>query len=217
MNLSADPVTIAGMVTREVRTGERDGARTKIIVARRPYATGQADLWDALTNADRIPRWFLPVSGELKTGGRYQLEGNAGGVVEQCEEPETFSVTWEYGGQVSWLVVTLRPTDDGTVLELAHEAQIDDMWSQFGPGAGGVGWDLGLMGLALHIQSGAPVDPEDGMAFPLTPEGRLFVRTAAMSWAEAAIADGDDSAAARAAAERTIAFYTTMPGDGNGT
>ena len=82
--MSFDPVTTAGLVTREVRSGIRDGAPTKIAIARRIYPADQADLWDALTNADRIPRWFLPVSGDLRVGGRYQLEGNAGGVVERC-------------------------------------------------------------------------------------------------------------------------------------
>ena len=112
-------------MTREVRTGSRDGAPTKIAIARRTYPTGQADLWDALTNAERIPRWFLPVSGELKVGGRYQLEGNAGGVVERCDEPESFAVTWEFGEMMSWLAVTLAPDGTGTRLELAHEAHVD--------------------------------------------------------------------------------------------
>jgi hypothetical protein len=39
------------------------------------YPASQSDLWDAVTNADRIPRWFLPVSGDLRLGGHYQLEG----------------------------------------------------------------------------------------------------------------------------------------------
>ena len=55
----------------------------RVAVARRTYPTDQADLWDCLTNAERIPRWFLPVSGELVEGGRYQTEGNAGGVIEK--------------------------------------------------------------------------------------------------------------------------------------
>src|SRR3546814_5783198 len=57
-----DPVATAGLVAREVRTGSRDGVPTKIAVATRTYPTDQADLWDAVTNPDRIPRWFLPVS-----------------------------------------------------------------------------------------------------------------------------------------------------------
>ena len=137
--MSFDPVATAGLVTREVRSGLRDGAATKIAVARRVYPAAQADLWDVLTNADRIPRWFLPVSGDLQAGGRYQLEGNAGGVIERCKEPESFSVTWEFGGMLSWLEVTLIADGERTTLELAHEAHVTpDLWGQFGPGAVGV-------------------------------------------------------------------------------
>jgi len=207
-----DPVATAGLATREVRTGSRDGAPTRIAVARRTYPTDQADLWDAVTNADRIPRWFLPISGELRVSGRYQIEGNAGGVIERCKEPESFAVTWEYGGMVSWLEVTLTPDGDGTRLELAHEAHVDpEFWAQFGPGAVGVGWDLGLLGLGMHIESGTAVDPELAAAFPISPEGIEFVRAAATDWADAAVKDGDDSDAANEAAERTVTFYTVPP------
>lgn len=210
--MTIDPVATAGLVTREVRTGSRNGRATKIVVARRTYPTGQADLWDALTNAERIPRWFLPVSGELKVGGRYQLKGNAGGVVESCDELESFAVTWEFGGMMSWLTVTLAPDGRGTRLELAHEAHVDpDMWGQFGPGAVGVGWDLGLIGLGLHIESGEQVDRATAVTFPASPEGLEFVRRAAAGWADAAVKDGDDRGRANEAAARTVAFYTTPP------
>jgi hypothetical protein len=109
--------------------------------------------------------------------------------------------------------VVLTPGDGGTVLELSHEAPVDpDFWAQYGPGAGGVGWDLALMGLGLHVDSGAPVDPAAALAFPTTPAGVDFVRRAATDWAAAAIADGDDAEAAHAAADRTIDFYTVDPG-----
>lgn len=208
----ADPVTSAGLVAREVRTGSRDGAVTKVAVARRTYRTHQADLWDALTDPARLPRWFLPVSGDLAVGGRYQLEGNAGGVVERCDEPRSFALTWEFGGMVSWLQVHLSPAGDGTTLELTHEAPVDpDFWEQFGPGAVGVGWDLALMGLGMHLDSGEAVDPQAALAFPTTSEGRAFVERAAAGWADAAAADGDQPGPAHEAAARTVAFYTTQP------
>ncbi|MFF3225800.1 SRPBCC family protein [Nocardia suismassiliense] len=214
MPLLTDPAGIAGLMVREVRNGSRDGAPTKIAVARRTYATDQNDLWDALTNAERLPRWFLPISGDLKVGGKYQLEGNAGGVVEECEAPRRLALTWEMGPQVSWVTVDLAPGDEGTVLELAHEAPVDpEFWGQYGPGAVGVGWDLALMALGLHLSSGAAVDPAEGLAFPTTPEGITFVRAAGSDWANAAIEAGDDPAAAREAAERTITFYTVEPED----
>lgn len=212
-----DPVATAELVTREIRTGERDGAQTKIAIARRTYPTDQADLWDALTNKERLPRWFLPITGDLEVGGRYQLEGNAGGVVERCEEPKSFAVTWEFGGMMSWLEVTLAPAGQGTVLELVHEAHVDpDMWEQFGPGAVGVGWDLGLMGLGVHLESGAALDKAEGEAFPTTPDGITFARRAAAAWADAAVAAGDDRGSADEAAERTVGFYTIPPEESPG-
>lgn len=213
-----DPVATAGLVTREVRSGSRDGTPTKIAVARRTYQTDQADLWDALTNAERLPRWFLPVTGDLEVGGRYQSEGNAGGVIERCDQPTSFAVTWEMGPMVSWLEVTLSPAADGTTLELVHESPVDpEFAAQFGPGAVGVGWDLAVVGLGVHLETGTPVPPEVGAAFATSPTGIEFVRQAAMGWADAAIADGDEPGPAKEAAERTVAFYTTVPEEGPGT
>ena len=61
-----DPIETAKLVTREIRTTERNGERVRVAVARRTYPTDRGDLWDCLTNAERIPRWFLPVSGDLR-------------------------------------------------------------------------------------------------------------------------------------------------------
>jgi uncharacterized protein YndB with AHSA1/START domain len=211
-----DPLAVADLVTREVRSGSRDGAPTRIVIARRAYSTDRGDLWEALTDAERIPRWFLPVSGELDVGGRYQLEGNAGGVVEACDEPISFSVTWEFGGLVSWLTVNLAASNEGTMLELVHEAPVDpDRWAQFGPGAVGLGWDASLMGLGLHLDDRAtPIDREAAAAFNFTPEGIAFFERAAEGWADAAVADGDFREAADVAAAAVVSAYTTAPEGG---
>lgn len=213
-----DPIGTARLVTREVRHGEREARPTRMAAARRTYPTDQADLWSTLTDPERLPRWFAPVTGELRLGGRFQIEGNAGGVVEHCEEPDTFRITWEMGEAVSWVTVTLTPSDGGTVLELVHEAVADDpaaveFWAQYGPGAVGVGWDLALLGLGLHVESGAPVDPEVGMTLHLTTEGRTFIEHAAKDWADAAVEAGEEPDQAHGAAARTIAFYTTDPSE----
>lgn len=210
--MDLDPAATAGLVTREVRSGARDGEPTRVVVARRTFDAERSEVWDAVTNPERIPRWFLPISGDLRPGGHYQLEGNAGGTVEQCDPPASFSVTWEFAGQVSWVEVTLSPAAEGTVVEVAHEAPLDpDFWAQYGPGATGVGWDLGLLGLGLHLETRAPLDPAQAAAWPLTASGSAFVRHAASGWAAGAIGDGDDPDAAHEAAERTIAFYTEPP------
>src|ERR1700758_1174376 len=118
-------------VTHEINSARRQVGRrvleageARTVTIERTYDSPIDDVWDALTNAERIPRWFLPVSGDLRVGGRYQLEGNAGGVVERCKEPQSFAVTWEFGGMVSWLEVTLTPDGERTMLELAHEAYV---------------------------------------------------------------------------------------------
>jgi uncharacterized protein YndB with AHSA1/START domain len=59
---------------RRIAAGE-----ARVVTISRTYDTDVDDLWDAVTNPQRIPRWFLPITGDLQVGGRYQLEGNASG------------------------------------------------------------------------------------------------------------------------------------------
>jgi len=191
--------------TRTLEAGE---ARTTTIS--QSYAADVEDVWDACTNPERLPRWFLPVSGDLRLGGRYQLEGNAEGTVETCDPPHGFTATWEFGGQVSWIELRLRPEGAGrTRLELEHIAHVDDdLWAQFGPGAAGVGWDLAVLGLATHLATGAGIGPGEGEAWSASEEGRAFITACSERWGEASIAAGTPAVEAAAAAERTTAFYT---------
>src|SRR5436189_1049365 len=122
-----DAIAYAGAIVRNVKSVERDGKPAKAVVATATYETSIEDLWDAVTTASRIKRWFLPVGGELKLGGRYQLEGNAGGTITACDAPTFFATTWEFGGQTSWVEVQLVSTKlDETQLELTHIAIVDD-------------------------------------------------------------------------------------------
>jgi uncharacterized protein YndB with AHSA1/START domain len=191
--------------SRLLEAGE---ARTVTIV--RSYDADIDDVWDACTNPERIPRWFLPVSGELRLHGRYQLEGNAGGVIERCDPPNGFAATWEYGGDISWIEVRLAgESGSRTRFELEHIARVDDeRWAEFGPGAVGVGWDLGLMGLSLHLDSGEAVDPAEVAAWSASDDGKRFVTLSSGAWGDASIAAGTDRAAAEAARDRTTAAYT---------
>lgn len=200
-----------GAVERAVVSETFEGREVRVLVIAQTYPTQVADLWEAITDADRLPRWFAPVSGDLVLGGRFQVEGNAGGEVRACAPPTSFEISWEYGDQVSWVQVGLIDGPDGTTLELRHLAPVDgpaeEFWDQFGPGAVGVGWDLGLLGLSSHLAGGG-VTPENATAWSASEEGRAFVSAVSDAWAEASIAFGTDPDAARAAAERTTAFYT---------
>jgi uncharacterized protein YndB with AHSA1/START domain len=175
----------------------------------RVYDATLEDLWDACTSAERLPRWFLPISGDLHPGGRYQLQGNAGGVIERCDPPRSFAATWEYADEVTWIEVRLEPESERrTRFTLEHVAHVsDERWLQYGPGALGVGWDLTLMGLGLHLDSGEDNDAQAFAAWTGSPEGADFVTRSSRGWAEASVEAGTDPAEARAADERTAAFY----------
>ena len=207
--MQIDVVSFVGAVVREVENRERNGHPVRAVVASRDYDTDVDDLWDALTTAERIPRWFLPVSGDLRPGGKYQFEGNAGGAITACEPPRRLAVTWEFGGQVSWVEVDLADAPGGRArLTLEHVVPVDDHWVRFGPGAVGVGWDLTLMGLVLHLASGAAADKAEAAAWSGSEEGKAFVRRSAEAWCAAHIASGEDEAAARTTSALTAKFYT---------
>ena len=69
----------------------------------------------------------MPISGDLRVAGRYQLDGNASGTIERCDPPRSFTATWEYGDEVTWVEVRLEPEGDGrTRFTLEHLAHVDD-------------------------------------------------------------------------------------------
>ena len=202
-------------VRRTVGTRVLEAGEARVVTISQEFDASIDDVWDACTNAERIPRWFLPVSGDLRPGGRYQLTGNASGTIERCDPPKSFTATWEYGEKVSWIEVRLTAgPEDRTRLELDHIMHVDEFWNEFGPGAVGVGWDMGLLGLASHLASGPSgraMDPAEGAAWAASEEGKRFMSVSSERWAEANIAAGTDEAAANAAAARVTATYTGIP------
>jgi len=197
-------------VRREVGSRVLEAGEARVVTISQAYQGSLDDVWDACTSPERIPRWFLPVSGDLRLGGHYQLEGNAGGTIERCDPPNSFAATWEFGGQTSWIEVRLAEQPDGRIrFELEHVAHVtDELWAQFGPGAVGVGWDLAVLGLALYLTGDEPMDPQQGAVWVASAEGREFIALSSEQWCQASITAGTPAAEARAAAERTVAFYT---------
>lgn len=194
-------------VDRSALSLERDGRPACSITLSRSFPVPLEDLWDAVTNGNRIPRWFLPITGNLEPGGRFQLESNAGGVITACEPPSRYAVTWEFVGDTSWVEVRCGEDEAGSRLELTHSFLWSPHWDEYGPGSAGVGWELGLLGLALHLTE--PDTPRlNEEAFATSPEGKALITGSSGAWREAAIAAGMDVDAAHAAANRTTAFYT---------
>ncbi len=197
-------------VRRTVGSRVLEAGEARVVTVAQTYDASLEDVWDACTNAERIPRWFLPVEGDLRPGGRYQLRGQAGGTIERCDPPTSFAATWEYGDEVSWIELRLTAEgDERTRFELEHVAHVDDeRWAQFGPGAVGIGWDLALLGLVLHLASGDTVDPEAVAAWTASDDGRAFIVGSSRGWRDASVADGTDPAAADAAEAGSTGFYT---------
>lgn len=198
-------------VEREVSYVEVEGKKGSAVVISREYSTTIEDLWGAVTSAERIPRWFLPISGDLELGGRFQLEGNAGGAITSCKRPSRFTLTWEFAGDVSWVEVRLSKGSEGVVgLTLTHTALLSEHWDTFGAGATGVGWEMGLLGLAMHVTD--PEQPKpDATEFAFSSEGRALIADSSEGWGRASVAAGTDEEAAKAAVARTTAFYTGEP------
>lgn len=208
MSIDTDIASHLGAVSRVVEDRVHEGQATRVVIASRAYDTGIEDLWDALTSGERLARWFAPVEGDLKLGGRFQVKNNAGGTITACAPPKSFSATWEFGPAVSWVNVVLQPTKDGgTHLTLEHLCPPNEHWNKFGPGAVGVGWELGLLGLAMHMRSREARDKFDEHAFGVSDEGKDFVSATGAGWIKADVAGGEDVAEATKRGQRTIHFY----------
>jgi uncharacterized protein YndB with AHSA1/START domain len=184
-----------------------DAADTVSVTVARTYDADRDDVWDALTNPERLPRWFYPVTGDLRPGGTFQLEGNAGGDIRRCDRPTALQVT--FGAPDSVLDVRLADSGDGTTLELVHTVPI----AMAGSGAGalfvGPGWDGALLGLSLHLRGESVGDPLEAAN---SPEVIEFNRGSIDRWTEAVASSSTASAEEIAGArEAAVAQYTVVP------
>jgi len=191
---------------RRVTAGVLGDGDAHVVELRRRLRAPADDVWDACTDPVRVQRWFLPLSGDLRPGGRYQLEGNAGGSILVCERPHRLALSWEFGDMSPGLVtLELVEADDGsTELVLRHTVADDGHWAQYGPGAVGVGWDLPLAVLAVLVAGGEPPTGAEFMTDPRTPG---LMRSSAEAWGDAHRDSGADPGVARDAAAQTSAAY----------
>ena len=58
-------------VRRQVGSRMLEAGEARTVTVSQTYDASLDDVWDACTNPQRIPRWFLPVSGDLRLNGRY--------------------------------------------------------------------------------------------------------------------------------------------------
>lgn len=195
-------LTQAGRAVADTELRDRPA---HVVQLRRVLRAPVADVWAACTQPERVRRWLLPLSGDLRPGGSYQLEGNAGGTITVCEPPHRLALTWQAGPLEPSLVELALASagEDTTELVLRHTVPDDDHWEQYGPGAVGVGWDGALTALTLLVA---------GETMPDDPQLMTdFMRASAELWGTAHRETAVSPQAAREAAARTRAFYAPEP------
>jgi uncharacterized protein YndB with AHSA1/START domain len=167
-------------IDREVTRREGTSGEEVSVLISRTYDSAIEDVWEALTDPERVKRWFMPLSGDLRPGGAFQLEGNAGGDILECEAPSRLRVT--FGGPTSLVELRLTPEgDNSTILELEHTVPIEMAQSGAGALFVGPGWDGGFVALDLYLRGQVADDP---VAAANSLEGLELSRQAVDVWTE---------------------------------
>jgi len=185
-------------IHRTVSRRPGDAGELVSVQVHRTYEAAITDVWSALTDRTRLVRWMFPIEGELRVGGSFQFQGNAGGDIIACEPPRLLRVT--YGGPTS--VVEIRLTTRGkdtTELVLEHTVPIEIARSVAGALFVGPGWDTGLVALDLHLRGTLA----DAAAFHKSREVQALGAGSVVAWsgpAASAGASDDEIAALRQAA-----------------
>ena len=161
MTTATDAVGTTGIELRRRRLASGE-ARAAVFTRR--YDADVADVWDACTDPARLARWYAPVEGDLRLGGRFTQGDFGPGRVLECEPPYVLRVGLG-GADPSTDEITLRLTEgeDGTtVLEFEHATTLDahDMGGQVFDAVYCMGGGYGprLVTLEQHLNGTLPVD-----------------------------------------------------------
>jgi len=188
-----------GAISRHVAAD----TETATVTLQRRYPAAVEEVWDAITDPDRVRRWFLPLTGDLRPGGSFQLEGNAGGKIISCEPPGHLAVT--FGGETSLVDVRLSADGAQTLLILEHSVPLSLAGSAAGALYVGPGWDGALMGVALYLEGQVAEDP---VAAANSPEAQQFCVESIDAWTAAVEATGGaDAEAIAAGRQAALAQY----------
>ncbi|USQ76279.1 SRPBCC domain-containing protein [Ornithinimicrobium cryptoxanthini] len=137
------------------RPEQRDGQDH--LVLDRTFAAPIEDVWAALTESERLGRWFCTWTGDPETGRvevTWAFEDDAPVetyVIEECAAPHHLRVRnlHDDAGQVWILDARLREEGDRTVLTFAQALTGDHPVSDVGPG-----WEFYLDRLVDSVRTG---------------------------------------------------------------
>lgn len=135
------------------------------------YDTGIEDMWSAITDPDRVARWYGRVDGDLRPGGQFSLyvedaDSDHTGRVEECEPPRRLRVTtretdesYQRGRGVppydSVLDASLTADGDQTVLVIEVRGMPLEAIAFYG-----AGWQIHAENLAAFLAGRQPGDNE---------------------------------------------------------
>jgi uncharacterized protein YndB with AHSA1/START domain len=162
----------------ELRHRTIPAGEARVAVFTRTYETTIEDLWDACTNPERLRRWYVPVTGDLRVGGTFAQVHMGSGTVLACDAPNLLKVS--LGGGADEIELRLTPGADAgtTTLELQHATTLDS--HEIGGEVYdaifcmGGGYYPRLLALDLHLRGTLP-DDYDSTAFHLNPEMRPVI------------------------------------------
>jgi uncharacterized protein YndB with AHSA1/START domain len=186
-----------GAISRQVEQQHSEAGEVVTVTLERRYPAEVTDVWHAITDPERVRRWFVPLTGDLRPGGNFQFEGHAGGDIMTCEPPRHLLVT--FGGESSIVDVLLSGDGEQTLLRLTHSVPLELAGSTAGALYVGPGWDGALLGIALYLAGEVSGDP---VAAANSPEVQDFNVRSIQEWIAAIEASGTADADAIAAAQQ---------------
>ncbi|HTA13692.1 MAG TPA: SRPBCC domain-containing protein [Solirubrobacteraceae bacterium] len=159
----------------ELRDRTIAAGEARVAVFTRTYPTTVEDLWDACTSPERLRRWYVPVTGDLRVGGTFQQVNMGSGTIVICEPPHLLKLSLGKGADE--IELRLSPgSDEGTaMLEIQHATTLDshEIGGQLYDAifCMGGGYYPRLLALDLHLRGTLPED-YDSTAFHLNAEMR---------------------------------------------
>jgi len=124
------------------------------------FDTGIDELWAALTDTQRLARWYGEIEGELRVGGEFRAHLHASGWegtgrVEECEPPRRFLVVSkasEEPDEDSTEVTLTGDSDQTTLVVEQRGSPLDLLWAY------GAGLQIHVEDLAAYITGRERVD-----------------------------------------------------------
>lgn len=124
------------------------------VLMRRVVAFPVAQVWKAVSDADRLVTWLGPVNGRLHQGSVVDFSGAVVQIME-CRPPTRLDLRWTLMGETNEIHLELRAGAQGTEVSLEHAGLVNPAAVGYGPS-----WEERLQHLVEHL-SGLPVPQHD--------------------------------------------------------